>query len=251
MPFRTRDVNLTAAGIVVAVAIAVAGAVAFQRWGWRFAPEGRPFMAVAFLLLVALVLASVIRPGWTILGAAALWGAVALWVASFFRDPRPTGPRGTAYLLSPAQGHVVSIVDVDEPSYVRGPATRISIFLSVFDVHVNRYPVDGTIELVHYNPGKFLHAGKDKASLDNEQTTIGIRGPHGPLLVRQIAGSVARRIVTDARQGDSARQAERLGMIRFGSRVDVFLPKHAPAQLRVNVGDKVVVGTTVLAEYAP
>jgi phosphatidylserine decarboxylase len=244
-------VSLSAAGIVVSVAIVAAGFIAFQRWGWRFAPEGRPFMAVAFLLLIALVLGATVRPTWALVSGTAVWGALALWVASFFRDPRPTGPRGDTYLLSPAQGHVVSVVDVDEPTYVRGPATRISIFLSVFDVHVNRYPVDGTVELVQYNPGKFLHAGKDKASLDNEQTTIGIRGPHGPLLVRQIAGSVARRIVTDARTGEPARQGERLGMIRFGSRVDVFLPKTSSARLRVSVGDKVVVGTTVLAEYAP
>ena len=223
----------------------------FTRWGWRFAPEGLPFMAIALAILGGLGAVMVTRPGPAAFAGTVLWGIVTLWVCSFFRDPRPSGPRGNAYLLSPAQGHVVAVVDVDEPTYVRGPATRISIFLSVFDVHVNRYPVDGTVEVVHYNPGKFLHAGKDKASLDNEQTTIGIRGPHGPLLVRQIAGSVARRIVTDARTGDAARQGERLGMIRFGSRVDVFLPKASPARLRVSVGDKVVVGTTVLAEYAP
>jgi phosphatidylserine decarboxylase len=122
--------------------------------------------------------------------------------------------------------------------------------MSVFDVHVNRYPVNGTVELVRYNPGKFFHAGTDKASLDNEQTTIGIRGPHGGLVVRQIAGSVARRIVTDARAGDAAHQGERLGMIRFGSRVDIFVPRSARLTLRVGIGDKVVVGTTVLAEYA-
>ena len=232
-------------------ALAVAYVVAFTRWGWRFAPEGLPFMAVALAVLGGLGALVVTRPGAGALAGTIVWGVVTLWVCSFFRDPRPTGPRGSGYLLSPAQGHVVAIVDVDEPSYVRGPATRISIFLSVFDVHVNRYPVDGTVEVVQYNPGKFLHAGKDKASLDNEQTTIGIRGPHGPLLVRQIAGSVARRIVTDAHAGDSARQGERLGMIRFGSRVDVFLPKTAPTRLRVQVGDKVVVGTTVLAEYTP
>ncbi len=251
MPSKAREVNLTIATLVISAGLVAAGVVAFQRWGWRFAPEGRPFMAIAFLILAALLLASTLRPTWTILGATAVWGILALWVASFFRDPQPSGPRGDTYLLSPAQGHVVSVVDVDEPTYVRGPATRISIFLSVFDVHVNRYPTDGTVELVHYNPGKFLHAGKDKASLDNEQTTIGIRGPHGPLLVRQIAGSVARRIVTDARAGDPARQGDRLGMIRFGSRVDVVLPKSSTARLRVAVGDKVVVGTTVLAEYAP
>ena len=135
------------AGIVVSVAIVAAGVIAFQRWGWRFAPGGRPFMAVAFLLLIALVLGATVRPTWALVGVTAVWGPLALWVASFFRDPRPTGPRGDTYLLSPAQGHVVSVVDVDEPTYVRGPATRISIFLSVFDVHVNRYPVDGTVEL--------------------------------------------------------------------------------------------------------
>jgi phosphatidylserine decarboxylase len=237
--------------VVTVVALALAFAISFTRWGWRFAPEGLPFMAIALAILGVLAALVITRPSAPAVIAVGLWGMVALWVASFFRDPKPTGPRGDTYLLSPAQGHVVAVVDVDEPTYVRGPATRISIFLSVFDVHVNRYPVDGTVELVHYNPGKFLHAGKDKASLDNEQTTIGIRGPHGPLLVRQIAGSVARRIVTDARTGEPARQGERLGMIRFGSRVDVFLPKQAPVRVRVGVGDKVVVGTTVLAEYAP
>jgi phosphatidylserine decarboxylase len=250
MRFRARrEVHLTTATIATAVALAVVYLVAFTRWGWRFAPEGVPFIAVALVVLAAGMVLLAARPGAGALAGTALWGVVTLWVCSFFRDPRPTGPRGDRLLLSPAQGHVVAVVDVDEPMYVRGPATRISIFLSVFDVHVNRYPVNGTVELVRYNPGKFLHAGKDKASLDNEQTTIGIRGPHGPLLVRQIAGSVARRIVTDARAGEAARQGERLGMIRFGSRVDVFLPKATPTTLRVRVGDKVVVGTTVLAEY--
>jgi phosphatidylserine decarboxylase len=174
---------------------------------------------------------------------------VALWVCAFFRDPRPGGPRGDRLVLSPAQGRVVSVADVDEPAYLGGPATRISIFLSVFDVHVNRYPVSGTVDVVRYNRGKFLHAARDKASLDNEQTTIGLRGPRGGVVVRQIAGSVARRIVTDAKAGDAARQAERLGMIRFGSRVDVFLPRSAHAAVRVRVGDRVVVGETVIAEY--
>lgn len=245
------DVTWPVLVLAATAGLALAYLVSFSRWGWRFAPEGLPFMAIALAILGALGALVAVRQSTAALIGAVVWGVVALWVCSFFRDPRPTGPRGNTYLLSPAQGHVVSVVDVDEPTYVRGPATRISIFLSVFDVHVNRYPVDGTVELVRYNPGKFLHAGKDKASLDNEQTTIGIRGPRGLVLVRQIAGSVARRIVTDASAGDPARQGERLGMIRFGSRVDVFLPKTSSAQLRVRVGDKVIVGTTVLAEYAP
>jgi phosphatidylserine decarboxylase len=235
----------------VLAALALAYLVCFTRWGWRFAPEGLPFMAVALAVLGVLAAVVAVRPGAVALAGAALWGVVALWVCSFFRDPLPSGPRGDTYVIAPAQGHIVSVVETDEPVYLGGAATRISIFLSVFDVHVNRYPVSGTIELVRYNKGKFLHAAKDKASLDNEQSTIGLRGPRGPLLVRQIAGSVARRIVTDGKPGDAARQAERLGLIRFGSRVDVFLPKSAPAAVRVRVGDAVKAGETVLAEYAP
>jgi phosphatidylserine decarboxylase len=243
------DVSLSGATIATAIILALAFVVSFTRWGWRFAPEGLPFIAIALVVLAVFIALLATRPalGWLV--ATGLWGLVSLWVCSFFRDPRPSGPLGDQFVLSPAQGHVVAVVDMDEPGYLREPATRVSIFLSVFDVHVNRYPVNGTVEVVRYNPGKFMHAGKDKASLDNEQAAIGIRGPRGQLLVRQIAGSVARRIVTDARAGDSARQGERLGMIRFGSRVDLFLPKSAGAKLKVQVGDKVVVGTTVLAEY--
>jgi phosphatidylserine decarboxylase len=109
--------------------------------------------------------------------------------------------------------------------------------------------VDGTVELVHYNPGKFLHAAKEKASLDNEQSSIGLLGPRGRVLVRQIAGSIARRIVTDGRPGDRAAQADRLGLIRFGSRTDVFLPLSARAAVKVQTGDRVRVGSSVLAEY--
>jgi phosphatidylserine decarboxylase len=144
---------------------------------------------------------------------------------------------------------VLQVIEVDEPMYLKERAVRISVFLSVFDVHVNRYPVDGTIELVHYNPGKFLHAADEKASLENEQSSIGLRGPHGRVLVRQIAGLIARRIVTDGKPGERAAQASRLGLIRFGSRTDVFLPLSARAAVRVKPGDRVRVGGTVLAEY--
>jgi len=189
--------------------------------------------------------------------AAFLWwpvaivlGIAAIWVVSFFRDPIRPGPRGERYVVAAAEGHVVHVTEIDEPMYVKERSLRISIFLSVFDVHVNRYPVDGTVELVHYNKGKFLHAGSEKASLDNEQSSIGVRGPRGRVLVRQIAGLIARRIVTDARPGDHVTQGARLGLIRFGSRTDVFLPLSARPLLKVKPGDRVRVGGTVLAEYA-
>ena len=176
---------------------------------------------------------------------------LAVWLLIFFRDPTRTGPRGDQYVIAPADGKIVDVRVVDEPMYLQVPATRISIFMSVFDVHVNRYPATGTVELVRYHPGRFLHAASDKASLDNEQASVALRGARGPVLVRQIAGLIARRIVTDGAAGDRATQGARMGIIRFGSRVDVFLPVAARSTVRVAVGDRVQAGATVLAEYAP
>jgi phosphatidylserine decarboxylase len=152
-------------------------------------------------------------------------------------------------VIAPADGRVVSIAEVDEPAYLKAPARRVSIFMNVFDVHVNRYPVSGAVEYRHYHVGRFLHAASDKASLDNEQASLGLRGPRGGVLVRQIAGLIARRIVTDGHPGEHATQGERMGMIRFGSRVDVFLPLAAGATVRVAVGARVRAGQTVVAEY--
>ena len=214
----------------------------------RLAPEGWPFIAGAwFLVAAAAFLASRWGGAWWALPG--VLGVVAIWVVAFFRDPIRPGPHGERYVLAAAEGRVVHVTEIDEPMYVKERAVRISIFLSVFDVHVNRYPVAGTVELVHYNKGKFLHAADEKASLDNEQSSIGVRGPRGPVLVRQIAGLIARRIITDAKPGDRVEQGARLGLIRFGSRTDVFLPLSARAVIKVKPGDRVRVGGTVLAEY--
>jgi phosphatidylserine decarboxylase len=216
----------------------------------RIAPEGWPFIAIAWTLAFGSALLAARTgsgaPWWVVSGILAV---LAVWVVAFFRDPVRPGPRGPQYVIAAAEGKVLLITEVDEPMYVKERAVRISIFLSVFDVHVNRYPVDGAVELVHYNKGKFLHAADEKASLDNEQSSIGIRGPRGPVLVRQIAGLIARRIVTDAEPGDRAAQGARLGLIRFGSRTDVFIPLSVRPVIRVKPGDRVRVGGSVLAEY--
>ena len=215
----------------------------------RIAPEGWPFIATAWTLATAAGLVAARWGGaWWIMPL--LLAILAIWVVAFFRDPIRRGPRGDRYVVAAAEGHVVHVIETDEPMYVKERAIRVSIFLSVFDVHVNRYPVNGMVELVHYNKGKFLHAGSEKASLDNEQSSIGIRGPRGPVLVRQIAGLIARRIVTDAKPGEAVNQGDRMGLIRFGSRTDVFLPLSARPVLKVKPGDRVRVGGTVLAEYA-
>jgi phosphatidylserine decarboxylase len=214
------------------------------------APEGWPFIAVGWGLAALGGWAALRWSGWWwVLESVVL--VLALWLLVFFRNPERTGPRGDRYVIAPADGKIVSAMETDEPAFLHARALRISIFMSVFDVHVNRYPVSGTVAYRHYNPGQFLHAAADKASLDNEQASIGLEGPHGAVLVRQIAGLIARRIVTDAKVGDAATQGARLGMIRFGSRVDVYLPLTARAAPRVQVGDRVAAGATVLAEYAP
>jgi phosphatidylserine decarboxylase len=172
--------------------------------------------------------------------------ALAIWIVYFFRDPERTGERGDRIVVSPADGRVVQIAEVDEPAFVRGRALRISIFMNVFNVHVNRYPVSGTVAYVHYNAGKFLNAASDKASLENEQMSIGIESGGARVLVRQIAGLIARRIVNYAKVGMRAEQGVRMGIIRFGSRVDVFVPP--ASSVRVKLGDLPVAGVTVLAE---
>lgn len=211
-----------------------------------FAPEGRPFIAAGVMLLAALAALAWWRGGWWT-GLVAVWIPVAVWVPAFFRDPERPGPRGDSLVLAPADGRVTEVVEVHEADFIAGPATRISVFMNVFDVHVNRHPVSGTVQYRAYRRGRFLNATLDKASQHNERMSLGIRASAGSILVRQIAGLIARRIVTDPRVGDSVRQGTRLGMIRFGSRLDTFVP--AGVAIRVKPGDRTRAGVTVIAEW--
>ena len=212
----------------------------------RVAKEGVPFMVISGVLAVA-ALALANRTGslwlWTIAAGLAI---VAAWVVYFFRDPEREGARGDRLVVSPADGKIVMITQVHEPAFIRGPAIRISVFMNIFSVHVNRYPVSGAVRYTHYNPGKFLNAAVEKASLENEQSSVGIESPIGRVVVRQIAGLIARRILTYSRDGDRAAQGSRFGIIRFGSRVDVFVPTTCAVQ--VKLGEQVFAGLTVLAE---
>jgi phosphatidylserine decarboxylase len=214
----------------------------------RVAPEGWPFIAVAWLVVGGLVVLRVGIPGatWPLIVLAA-WLPVAIWVVAFFRDPVRSGERGGHLAIAPADGKVVDVREVEESTFIGGKALRICIFMNVFDVHVNRYPLDGTVAYRHYNPGKFLHAADEKASLENEQSMVGLATPRGKVLVRQIAGLIARRIVTDHPVGTAVGQGQRLGLIRFGSRVDLYLPTDARAV--VQVGDRTTAGVTVVARW--
>ena len=206
----------------------------------RIAPEGWPFIILAWALVAILAAVHWIIP-------AVILVPVAIWVVAFFRDPIRDRVRGAELILAPADGKIVSIITMDEPAFLNGPSTRVAIFMNVLSVHVNRYPADGTIEYRHYGPGTFLHAASDKASTDNEQSTVGLATSKGRILVRQIAGSIARRIVTDHQTGRTVKQGERLGLIRFGSRVDLFLPPNA--DVAVKVGDLTTAGDMVMARW--
>jgi phosphatidylserine decarboxylase len=165
----------------------------------------------------------------------------------FFRDPERVIPKGKDLVLSPADGTVVLIEEVNEPYYFKEKVMRVSIFLSVFNVHVNRVPVAGIVEFVKYIKGKFLVAFADKASEENEQSIIGIRHEKGKILFKQIAGIIARRIIYNLKEGETVSAGERFGLIRYGSRVDVFFPSNAT--IHVKLKDKVVGGETILGEF--
>src|SRR5688500_1021116 len=212
----------------------------------NFAREGIAFIIIAALIAAAAYTAALTRRSWPLWLLAFGLTLVALWVAYFFRDPERSGDRGEQLIIAPADGKVVMITEVDEPTFVHGRAIRVSIFMNVFNVHVNRYPVSGTVRYVHRNPGKFLNAAGEQSSLENEQTSVGLESGGRRILVRQIAGLIARRIHTYSREGERVEQGERMGLIRFGSRVDVFVP---PGSItKVKVGDSTVAGTTVIAE---
>lgn len=212
----------------------------------NFAREGLLFIAIAAVIAAGGFAFAINRRSWGLWLAAFVLLLLALWVAYFFRDPERTGERGPSLVVSPADGKLIMITEVDEPTFVQGRAIRLSIFMNVFNVHVNRYPVDGVVRHVHYNKGKFLNAAAEKSSLENEQMSVGIDNGRHRILVRQIAGLIARRIVTYSKVGETVKQGDRMGIIRFGSRVDVFLPVNST--LRAKVGDITAAGVTILAD---
>ncbi len=179
--------------------------------------------------------------------ATIFFGLLTFFCIWFFRDPHRNVPNGDKLIVSPADGVVVEIAKFYEDKFIEGPALRVSIFLNVFNVHVNRIPVEGEIVGVFYNAGKFLAANVPKASLENEQNKLFIKTPWGKkVILIQIAGLIARRIVCWTREGAKMNCGERFGLIRFGSRTDLIIP--AGTALRVKVGDKVVGGETIFGE---
>jgi phosphatidylserine decarboxylase len=203
------------------------------------AREGWPFLAVA-VVVAALV---AYFAGWW---SAPFWIA-ALFVLQFFRDPPRAIPQGEGLVLCPADGRVIVVGEVDDPYRGGARSLKISVFMNVFNVHSNRAPVDAVVKSVAYNKGLFVNASFDKASSDNERNALVLRMDDGTeVSCVQVAGLIARRILCYAKQGERVARGQRYGFIRFGSRVDVYLPPGARA--RVAIGDKVKATSTVLAE---
>ncbi len=207
----------------------------------RIAREGYPLISTAVILTLLAFLG-----GWVLLGI--ILGLIGLAMAGFFRDPERQPPAGEGLVVSPADGKVVSVAGVKGDSPFLGSATRVSIFLSPLDVHINRTPVEGRIAKVTYQQGKFLAAYKEEASQRNEQNALSIVDGKGRTLgVVQIAGVVARRIICRAKPGDRLARGERFGLIMFGSRTDTYLPEGC--QVEVTEGQRVKGGETVLARF--
>jgi phosphatidylserine decarboxylase len=197
-----------------------------------------------FILPVIILAALALLLQWYI--AAITLGAVAAFLLNFFRDPARRGSERHIDVLSPADGTVVQIKDVEDGAIWPGLTKQVSIFMSVFDVHVNRAPITGKIVHYRYNPGKKIAAFAEKSSLENEQNLVVSESSHAVVAFKQIAGLLARRIVFDRKEGDRVVRGERVGMIKFGSRVDLFLPPSA--KINVKLRDKTKVGLTVIAE---
>ena len=198
--------------------------------------DGYRFIIPLTILTVGLALSPMI---WL----AGVSGLLLLFVLNFFRDPERTIPNEEGVIVSPGDGKIVEIVEEKDPM-LDEPYRRVSIFLNVFNVHVQRIPVGGRIGQVKYNKGKFLNAASHKASLENEQSAMIIDTGKQKVLVKQIAGLIARRIVCWAKEGDNYSLGQRYGLIRFGSRVDLFLP--LSAEVKVSLGDRVSGGTSII-----
>lgn len=215
---------------------------------WPLAKGSGSTLTIVGAVFAAIVTLHKFRPSILTRVLLALASALSLLILYFFRDPPRNPVEREGVVVSAADGEVVEIAREREQVYLKRDTIRISVFLSIMDVHVQRVPISGTVRSVTHRPGKFLQAFRPEASTENEHIAMLIETPYGAVLVKQIAGILARRCVNYARTGDELRSGQRFGLIRFGSRVDLFLPPEA--EILVNVGDKVTGGLTTMARMA-
>ena len=213
-----------------------------SRVAFPVARAGYPIIGVAAFITAVFALLSLTLPA--LLGVAAT-----LFTCYFFRDPDRVIPDQTDAVVSPADGKVIKIEKIQDSRFYDGPSLKISIFMSIFNVHVNRIPYKGVVKKISYYPGKFFSANLDKASRDNEHNAIFLETDGGQkICFVQIAGFVARRIICNIQENDQVHRGRRFGMICFGSRLDVYLPP--ASKIKVRLGDRIIAGTSVLGELA-
>jgi phosphatidylserine decarboxylase len=215
------------------------------KWPGRRAALPVAVPGIKFILGAAFLTGVFFYLGWVAAGSVA--AVVTLFITWFFRDPDRQVPEGDQWLVSPADGRVIRVDDGVHSEYLPESCQKVSIFMNVFNVHVNRIPLDGVVEKAVYTPGRFINASFDKASIYNERNALTIRTSNGQrFVVVQIAGLIARRIVNCANAGTRVHRGERYGMIQFGSRLDLYLPQ--TCRIQVRKGDKTMAGVTVIGE---
>lgn len=203
--------------------------------GWKY-----------ILILVILTIVFTLFQWWLIMGMFCL---LTLFVTYFFRDPERIPPNVPGSLVSPADGKVDTIEIVEHPAFPEGRARKVGIFLSIFDVHINRAPSDGEVMETRHKSGRFLNAMNKDSSEANESNLVELKTPWGPMFVKQIAGLIARRIVCDIKKGDAVRRGDKIGLICFGSRTEAFLP--LSSEITVQLGDRVQGGLSIIAQMPP
>ncbi len=211
------------------------------------AKDGYGILAAIALFLIIMVIGSILTQHIVLKILAVLSLIFLLFSLYFFRDPERHVPDVSNAIISPADGKIIVVDEIYEPDFFKAKVKKVSIFMSVLDVHVNRIPISGKVTYFDYHRGAFLPAYKDEAALQNEHTTIGIENENIKILFRQIAGILARRIVCHIREGNRVKQGERFGMIKFGSRVDIFLP--LDVDIKVKLDDRVRAGETIIGIY--
>ena len=224
-----------------------------NRFGWRdrlpFARWGLAELQLIGGLLLALTIVLVGTPYWYLAVAAAV---LLCLIVYFFRDPLRVVPGGPGLLVAPADGKVVEITRIEHDAFIDGPAVRIGIFLSIFNVHLNRAPSASRVINLRYSPGRFLNALNSESAIKNENTWIGLEEespPHRRVVVRQISGAIARRIVCDLRPGEVLGRGQKIGMIKLGSRTELIVPDTEDLMIEVKIGQKMLAGTSVMVRY--
>jgi phosphatidylserine decarboxylase len=224
--------------------------IPLTRYGW---PQVVVFPVAVILVMAIVALSTIGRlPSWAVISIEALLAFVLIWMLSFFRDPRRICPSDESLLLAPADGKITDIEKVEQDGFIGGPALRIGIFLSIFNVHINRAPCAVQVETITYKEGRFRNAMNPQSGRVNESNTLGLArtdDPRDKLVLRQISGAIARRIVCDTAEGRQLAAGQDFGMLKFGSRTELYVPVRVDLKCLVRVGDKVRAGLTPLAKY--